>query len=112
MGVVRAGQDHHEPAVEHGADQHRDLLSHRTKLGQRRGHLPAGVEHGDSRRQAVFRAIYTEVGARLQAEAMKLGAVTYLTDEEAAATAATNDSQIDRAWSLWLKAARRRSMLG
>jgi ribulose-5-phosphate 4-epimerase/fuculose-1-phosphate aldolase len=75
-----------------------------------RGHGSTVV--GSSLRQAVFRAIYTEVGARLQAEAMRLGPVTYLTEEEAAATAETNDSQIDRAWLLWLKAARRSSMVG
>jgi HCOMODA/2-hydroxy-3-carboxy-muconic semialdehyde decarboxylase len=75
-----------------------------------RGHGSTVV--GGSLRQAVFRAIYTEVGARLQAEAMRLGPVTYLTDEEAAAAAAANDTQIERAWLLWLKAARRRSMVG
>jgi ribulose-5-phosphate 4-epimerase/fuculose-1-phosphate aldolase len=75
-----------------------------------RGHGSTVV--GSSLRQAVFRAVYTEVGARLQAEAMRLGPVTYLTEEEAAAAAAANDTQIDRSWSLWLKAVRRRSMLG
>jgi len=73
-----------------------------------RGHGSTVV--GSSLRQAVFRAVYTEVGARLQAEAMKLGPVTYLTEAEAAAAARANDTQIDRAWQLWLKAARNRSM--
>jgi HCOMODA/2-hydroxy-3-carboxy-muconic semialdehyde decarboxylase len=73
-----------------------------------RGHGSTVV--GGTLRQAVFRAVYTEVGARLQSEAMRLGPVTYLTEEEAVATAATNDAQIDRAWLLWLKAARSRSM--
>jgi ribulose-5-phosphate 4-epimerase/fuculose-1-phosphate aldolase len=73
-----------------------------------RGHGSTVV--GTGLRQAVFRAVYTEVGARLQSEAMRLGPVTYLTEDEAAATAATNDAQIDRAWRLWLKAARSRSM--
>jgi HCOMODA/2-hydroxy-3-carboxy-muconic semialdehyde decarboxylase len=75
-----------------------------------RGHGATVV--GGSLRQAVFRAVYTEVGARLQAEAMRLGPVTYLTDDEAAAAAEANDAQIDRAWLLWLKAARRRAMVG
>lgn len=75
-----------------------------------RGHGSTVV--GNSLRQAVFRAVYTEVGARLQSEAMRLGPVTYLTEEEAVATAMTNDAQIDRAWLLWLKAARSRSMAG
>jgi HCOMODA/2-hydroxy-3-carboxy-muconic semialdehyde decarboxylase len=73
-----------------------------------RGHGATVV--GGTLRQAVFRAIYTEVGARLQAEALRLGPVTYLTEEEAEAAARSNDGQIDRAWALWLKAARSRSM--
>jgi ribulose-5-phosphate 4-epimerase/fuculose-1-phosphate aldolase len=73
-----------------------------------RGHGATVV--GGTLRQAVFRAVYTEVGARLQAEALRLGPVTYLTEEEAEAAAKANDGQIDRAWSLWLKAARMRSM--
>ena len=73
-----------------------------------RGHGSTVV--GGTLRQAVFRAVYTELGARLQSEAMRLGPVTYLTEEEAVATAATNDTQIDRTWLLWLKVARSRSM--
>jgi ribulose-5-phosphate 4-epimerase/fuculose-1-phosphate aldolase len=73
-----------------------------------RGHGSTVV--GSTLRQAVFRAVYTEVGARLQSEAMRLGSVTYLTEDEAVATAKTNDGQINRTWLLWLKAARRRSM--
>lgn len=64
-----------------------------------RGHGSTVV--GASVRQAVFRAVYTEVGARLQSEALRLGAVTYLTEGEAAAAAAANDTQIGRAWDLW-----------
>jgi ribulose-5-phosphate 4-epimerase/fuculose-1-phosphate aldolase len=74
-----------------------------------RGHGSTVV--GSTLRQAVFRAVYTEVGARLQSEAMRLGPVTYLTEEEAVATGTTNDAQIDRTWLLWLKAARSRSMV-
>jgi len=73
-----------------------------------RGHGSTVV--GSTLRQAVFRAVYTEVGARLQSEAMKLGPVTYLTEGEAIATTNTNNTQIDRAWFLWLKAARSGSM--
>jgi ribulose-5-phosphate 4-epimerase/fuculose-1-phosphate aldolase len=73
-----------------------------------RGHGSTVV--GGTLRQAVFRAVYTEVGARLQSEAMRLGPVIYLTEEEGEATARTNDAQIDRTWLLWLKAARSRSM--
>ncbi len=75
-----------------------------------RGHGSTVV--GSTLRQAVFRAVYTEVGARLQTEAMRLGPVTYLTEGEAIATTNTNNTQIDRAWNLWLKAAQNRSMAG
>lgn len=68
-----------------------------------RGHGSTVV--GVSVRQAVFRAVYTEVGARLQSEALRLGAVTYLTEDEAAAAAAANDTQIGRAWDLWRRKA-------
>jgi len=64
-----------------------------------RGHGSTVV--GASVRQAVFRAVYTEVNARLQSEALRLGAVTYLTEQEAELASATNDSQINRAWELW-----------
>jgi ribulose-5-phosphate 4-epimerase/fuculose-1-phosphate aldolase len=64
-----------------------------------RGHGVTVV--GSTLRQAVFRAVYTEVGARLQAEASRLGPVMFLTPAEAAATARTNDTQINRAWDLW-----------
>ena len=64
---------------------------------------------GSTVRHAVFNAVYTEKGAALQSEAMRLGAVTYLTREEAEAAAACNAGQIDRYWELWkMGAARRR----
>ena len=54
-------------------------------------------------RQAVFRAIYTEVNARLQAAAMAMGQVNFLTDAEAVATNEMHsaDPIIGRAWQLW-----------
>ncbi len=64
-----------------------------------RGHGSTVV--GASLRQAVYRAVYTEINARLQAEALRLGAVTYLTAEEAENAARTNDGQVNRAWDLW-----------
>ena len=64
-----------------------------------RGHGSTAV--GNSIPQAVYRAIYTEVNARLQADAMRLGAVNYLTAEEGAAASATNDSVISRIWDSW-----------
>jgi ribulose-5-phosphate 4-epimerase/fuculose-1-phosphate aldolase len=64
-----------------------------------RGHGSTVV--GVTLRKAVFRAVYTEVNARLQAEAIRLGKVNYLTPEEAAASAAMNDANLNRAWNLW-----------
>lgn len=64
-----------------------------------RGHGSTAV--GKTLRHAVFRAVYTEVNARLQAEAMRLGKVNYLTDDEAAAAAAMNDANLNRTWDLW-----------
>lgn len=64
-----------------------------------RGHGATVV--GTTVRQAVFRAVYTEIGARLQAEAQRLGPPIFLTAAEAEATARTNDTQIDRAWEAW-----------
>ena len=66
-----------------------------------RGH--GDVVVGDTVKQAVFRAIYTEVDARLEAEALRLGdgKVTFLNDQEAAASAATNAPLDGRARDLW-----------
>lgn len=51
---------------------------------------------------AVFRAIYTEVNARLQAQAVALGGpITFLEPEEAAKSAAVNEQVHLRAWELW-----------
>jgi HCOMODA/2-hydroxy-3-carboxy-muconic semialdehyde decarboxylase len=51
--------------------------------------------------EAVYRGVYVDVNARLQLEAIGLGAVNYLTDQEGRAAAATNASQVGRAWDLW-----------
>jgi HCOMODA/2-hydroxy-3-carboxy-muconic semialdehyde decarboxylase len=64
-----------------------------------RGH--GSVAAAQSVRHVVFRAIYTEVNARMQAEALKLGTPEYLNPEEAAAAMKTNDGQVDRPWALW-----------
>jgi HCOMODA/2-hydroxy-3-carboxy-muconic semialdehyde decarboxylase len=64
-----------------------------------RGHGSTVV--GANVRQAVFRAVYTEVNAKLQSEALKLGPPIYMTAEEAAASAATNAGQLNRSWNLW-----------
>lgn len=64
-----------------------------------RGHGSTVV--GQSIEQAVYRAIYAEVNARLQSQAMTMGEVTYLTPREAELAAAANDTQIQRSWDLW-----------
>ncbi|TFV85870.1 class II aldolase/adducin family protein [Blastococcus sp. CT_GayMR16] len=69
-----------------------------------RGHGATAV--GTSLEEAVYRGVYTEVNARVQAEAMRLGGCVYLTDEEGAATVATNRPQIPRAWAFWRDRAR------
>ena len=68
-----------------------------------RGHGSVAV--GGSIPQVVFRAYYAEMNARLQAEAMRLGPVTYLSAEEAAAATRTNDGVLLRAWDLWKRKA-------
>ena len=64
-----------------------------------RGHGSVAV--GISLPQAVYRAIYLEVNARLQSEAMKLGTINFLTPEEARLAAAGNDLHVLRPWALW-----------
>jgi ribulose-5-phosphate 4-epimerase/fuculose-1-phosphate aldolase len=66
-----------------------------------RGHGSTVV--GSSLEQAVYRAIYAEVNARLQLQATQLGEVTYLTAQEASKAARMNDSQLPRAWELWTR---------
>jgi ribulose-5-phosphate 4-epimerase/fuculose-1-phosphate aldolase len=93
------------------ADDTDMLVSNRTlgaalasTLGQRstvlmRGHGSTVV--GATLEQAVYRAIYAEVNAKLQLQAVSLGAVTYLNAKEAAKAAASNDTQLARVWELW-----------
>jgi ribulose-5-phosphate 4-epimerase/fuculose-1-phosphate aldolase len=64
-----------------------------------RGHGSVAV--GNSIQQAVYRAIYTEINARLQMEAAKLGPITFLELEEAVKAAEANDGQLGRPWDLW-----------
>jgi len=66
-----------------------------------RGH--GNVVVGGSVKEAVFRAVYTEINARLQAEASRLGQgqVAFLNEAEAMASMATNQGQITRPWNLW-----------
>jgi HCOMODA/2-hydroxy-3-carboxy-muconic semialdehyde decarboxylase len=61
----------------------------------------------DSLRVAVFRAVYTEVNAKLMLQALPLGELSPLTPEEADATRITNEGQAARPWELWREQARR-----
>jgi HCOMODA/2-hydroxy-3-carboxy-muconic semialdehyde decarboxylase len=72
-----------------------------------RGH--GSVTVGKSIKQLVFRAIYTESNARLQTQALQLGAgeVMYLTDAEAISASAMNDEHLDRPWQMWMRRAAR-----
>jgi ribulose-5-phosphate 4-epimerase/fuculose-1-phosphate aldolase len=65
-----------------------------------RGH--GNVVVGPSLRHAVFRAIYTEVNAKLQTTAIGLGGkVRYLSDIEGDNVTNQQPGNIDRAWELW-----------
>jgi ribulose-5-phosphate 4-epimerase/fuculose-1-phosphate aldolase len=68
-----------------------------------RGHGSTTV--GRDVREAVFRAVYAEVNARLQADSMRLGAVTFLSDQESKRSSESNAGQIARAWELWSREA-------
>lgn len=70
-----------------------------------RGH--GAVVVGTSLPQVVFRSVYTEVNARLQAQAIALGGgnVTYLSPEEAAKAEGSIASTLGRPWELWKRKA-------
>ena len=98
--------------IRHFAGEDSDLLVRNHALGKAlaevlgshpvalmRGHGSVAV--GSSIKQVVYRAIYTENNARLQAMSMPLGEVTYLSDGEARGTAEMNDQHLDRPWQMW-----------
>jgi len=64
-----------------------------------RGH--GSVAAAQSVKHVVFRAVYTEVNARTEGEALKIGKPTFLNEKEAAAAAKTNDGLVGRPWELW-----------
>lgn len=71
-----------------------------------RGHGAVAV--GASLPQVVYRSVYTEMNARLQAQAMALGGpVTYLSPEEARRAEASIAGTLDRPWELWKQKVRR-----
>lgn len=66
-----------------------------------RGHGSTVV--GTTLEQAIYRAIYAEVNAKLQLAAQSLGEITFLNKEEAQLSSDMNDGQIPRSWNLWVK---------
>jgi len=69
-----------------------------------RGH--GCVVVGPTIQMTVFRSVYTEMNARLQAQAMALGGpVTYLDDEEARLAGGSVGGTVVRPWELWRKKA-------
>lgn len=69
-----------------------------------RGHGMTVV--ADSIPAVVFRAIYTEMNARLQIQATQLeGPIEFLSDEEGRRSTAANRGTLERPWELWKKQA-------
>jgi ribulose-5-phosphate 4-epimerase/fuculose-1-phosphate aldolase len=70
-----------------------------------RGHGDVVVGH--SIKEVVCHAVDTEINAKLEAEALRLGRgeVNFLNPEEAAKATATNNAVLDRPWELWKRQA-------
>jgi HCOMODA/2-hydroxy-3-carboxy-muconic semialdehyde decarboxylase len=69
-----------------------------------RGHGSVAV--GPSLAIAVFRAVYTEVNAKLQVAASSIGGpITFLDPEEGAKADKDNERAVGRAWDLWRRKA-------
>jgi ribulose-5-phosphate 4-epimerase/fuculose-1-phosphate aldolase len=67
-----------------------------------RGH--GAVIVGKDVQAAVFRAVYTELNAKLQSQAMALGSkVIFLDADEAKKSEETNSALVGRSWELWLR---------
>jgi len=71
-----------------------------------RGHGSTTV--APSLKLVVYRAVYAEVNAKLQIQALQLGDPEYLTPGEAATATANVEGQVERPWALWKEAARQR----
>ena len=110
-GFLGSGSSHFEIRDAAG---NTDMLIRNRELGQAlarsladtncvlmRGHGSTVV--GGSVEQVVYRAIYAEINAKLQAQSLAMGEVNYLTPEEAEMAAAANDGQIGRSWDLWCR---------
>ncbi len=93
--------------AEQGRAAARALGQHAVLLLARHG----AIAVGNSLRQVVWRGVYSELNARQQIDAMRLGPdVDYLSPEEAAYAAERVPPDNERAWNLWkLDAAKRRA---
>lgn len=87
--------------VEQGHDLARCLSLGRVALMRGHGSVVAGA----SLQEAVLLAINLKVNAKLQAEAMKLGEITYLTEGEIAQTEkmARGPDSLLRVWEYWAR---------
>lgn len=82
----------------HGRDLARVLAD--KPMALMRGH--GNVVVAENVKVAVYRAVYTEMNARLQLQAIMCGgAIEFLSPEEALLTEATIEGQIHRPWDLW-----------
>jgi HCOMODA/2-hydroxy-3-carboxy-muconic semialdehyde decarboxylase len=73
-----------------------------------RGHGSVAV--AQSIKHVVFRAVYTEVNARVEAEALAMGGKPeFLNPQEAAAAMQTNEWLVGRPWELWKRHAEGKS---
>ena len=68
-----------------------------------RGHGSTTV--ASSLKLAVYRAVYAEINARMQLQALQLGDPEYLSPGECEAAAASTEGQVERPWNLWKEAA-------
>ena len=68
-----------------------------------RGHGFSAV--GPSIQVAVFRSVYTDLNARIESEALRLGTPQFLTPQEAEKTRQTMEKLSVRSWEMWKKQA-------
>jgi ribulose-5-phosphate 4-epimerase/fuculose-1-phosphate aldolase len=71
-----------------------------------RGHGSTTV--APSLKLAVYRAVYAEINARMQLQALQLGEPEYLTPQECEASMASTEGQVERPWNLWKQTAQER----
>jgi HCOMODA/2-hydroxy-3-carboxy-muconic semialdehyde decarboxylase len=69
-----------------------------------RGHGSTVV--GYSLQQVVYRAVYAELNAQYQLEALRLGDVVYLSEGESRTTSQVIEAQAQRPWDLWVEQAK------